>query len=50
MFGLGGKDCHVCEGVDSEFINRVFVLYLTVGLAKRLGFRRHIIKVFAKIR
>jgi len=39
----------VCEGVDSKFINRVFVLYTTGILAKRLGFGRLIIKVFEKI-
>ena len=36
----------VCEGVDSKFISRVFVLYITVVLKKRLGFERYIIKVF----
>jgi len=36
----------VCEGVDSKFISRVFVLCITVVLKKRLGFERYIIKVF----
>jgi len=50
MFQFELMDCHVCEGIDSVFINRVFVLYTTGIFEKRLGFSRNIIKVFAKIR
>ncbi len=50
VYVLEGKDCHVCKGVDSEFVRRVFVLYITGRLAKRLGFGRHIISFLRKIR